>query len=95
MSSADGLERLKNWKSAETALLLVSASLKGRIDIFDVRVRVLFVDESILVLLNLDAPGDAKTFDLRGATFSCSDSRIADLELILATGTKPLLREEG
>ena len=26
MSSADGLERLKNWKSAETALLLVSAS---------------------------------------------------------------------
>ena len=92
MSSFEGLLRLKNWQKAEKALVLPSVSWKGAIRIFEVRVKVAFADESTLVLVNLDAPGETETISLRDVAFGCTDE--SDLELTLADGTKLHLREE-
>jgi hypothetical protein len=94
MSSSEGLERLKNWQRAEKALVLPSVSWKGTTRIFEVRVRVAFVNEFALVLIDLDAPGASETIDLREAAFASTDEFTADLEVTLATGKKVYLREE-
>ena len=94
MSSSEGLERLKNWQRTEKALVLPSVSSKGTIRVFEVRVKVAFVDESTLVLVNLDRPGETETIDLRGATFASTGESTSDLEVTLAIGQKTYLREE-
>jgi hypothetical protein len=92
MSSSEGLARLKNWQSAEKALVVPSISWKGAMRIFEVRVIVASVDESTLVLVRLDPAGETKTFSLRDAAFGSTDE--ADLELTLIDGNKLHLREE-
>ncbi len=94
MSSSEGLARLKNWQRAEKALVVPSVSWKGATRIFEVRVKVAFVDESGLVLVSLDTPGEAEAVDLRGAGFACSDKAGTDLELTLCDGKRILLVEE-
>lgn len=94
MSSSEALERLKNWQRAEKALVVPSVSWKGPVRIFEVRVKVLSVDDSTLRLLNLDDE-QIKTIDIRGAAFASTPNASAlDLELVLADGTKLYLREE-
>ena len=94
MSSSDGVLRLKNWQSAEKALVVPSINWKGNIRFVEVRVRVGFVDESTLVLVNLDAAGEVETLSLRNATFSCTGGLEGDLEMTFADGKKLYLREE-
>jgi hypothetical protein len=92
MSSSEGVERLKNWQRTEKALVLPSVSWKGTMRIFEVRAKVAFVDESTLVLVNLDAPGETETVPLRDVAFRSTDE--SDLELTLVDGKKLYLCEE-
>ena len=95
MSSSEGLDRLKNWQRAEKALVSPSISWKGTVRIFEVRVKVLSVDDSTLTLSILDSPGETRTIDIRDAAFSSTaDVSALDLQLILADGGKLYLREE-
>jgi hypothetical protein len=94
MSSSEGLLRLKNWQKAEKALVTPSFSWKGAIRVSEARVKVAFVDESSLVLVNLDRPRQTETVLLRDAGFACTDESGVDLEVTLVDGKKLYLREE-
>jgi hypothetical protein len=95
MSPSDGLERLKNWQRTAKEFTLASVDLKGPTpQLFDVRVRVAFVDESRLVFVALDRAGEAETLDLRGARFATTDELPEDLEIIFSDGKSVYLHLE-
>ena len=84
MSPADGLEVLKNWQKAKTELVVPSVSFKGDTHFFEVRAKILSVDESTLVLARVDGADETASFDIRGAEFN--DAPGAAIELRLTNG---------
>ena len=94
MSSTEGLEILKNWQNSGATVVLTSATLKGRVGILDVRVKVQSVDELTLVLFSVDSPDENETLDLRGAKFALIGGLKRVVQLSFADGKISLLREE-
>lgn len=92
MSSLEGLERLKNWQRTATPLVLSSVHLKGKMDFFECAVTVTFVDDSRLVLSNMDSPNEAERLNLNGVDFSCTQP--SDLVLTFPDGGQSVLYEK-
>jgi hypothetical protein len=72
----------------------MSGLKSGGIGVFEVRVKVSFVDESKLVLVNIDAPDQVETYDLAGATFLETELSEPNLQVTLTSGVSRLLIEE-
>jgi hypothetical protein len=94
MSSSEALARLKNWQRASKALVCPSVTFKTGTRLFEVRVSVLSVDESTLVLSNLEPPHDTEALDLAGVTFSSDEFGVPDLRLTFPDGKSLYLIEE-
>jgi hypothetical protein len=93
MSSEDGSTILKNWQRTGHAAVLRSA-LKGAKRLFEVRVKVLSVDESTLMLEGIDPPNEIETVDLSGAEIGVSESDERGVHITLSGGEHVFIREE-
>jgi hypothetical protein len=67
MSSAEGLEILRNWHRTETTVVVASSGIKQGMFLFEIRAKVASVDASTLVLSRAE---QCETLGMAGAEFS-------------------------
>lgn len=84
ISPAEALAMLKKWQQAEQTLLLPIANFSARASFSKVRVRIVFVDESTMLLAMLEDPWQSESRPLAGAVFTTSDG--ADLNIKFSNG---------
>jgi hypothetical protein len=89
----EGLKLLRNWHKAKAVLVVPSVSFKGHTEFFEVRARILAVDEYTLALSRVDGVDENETFDIRGAEFF--EAPLVAIELRLTNGGALYMEEAG